>query len=525
MSVSRFLLLSALALSSNAGAATFVVDTTADLSLTACTAAPADCSLRGAITNANAASDTDRIEFDIPASDSGYLSQTAHWRIVATADLPFIAHPLTIDGYTQPGAMANTLAPDQGGSNAALKIEISGANTYNYGFYASALSVHGLALNGFRGGNLLLSAPGPHRVQGCFIGTDVTGTLAPGNSSANTGIRVASGNVVVGGLDPAARNVISGNATQGVWDYSGTTTAPNTYLGNVIGLAADGSTIIASQGYGIFMNDAAQGSLIGGDTVAARNIFGGNQFNAITVTGNPLQTATPLIRITGNYFGTDWSGVDARGNGLNPGSPSQPLPTIQIGRLTHCGVTIGGVAPGQGNLIANGGQAAVAIGSCRGAPVLGNGFWNNRGIAIDLAGSNNHDGPTPNDPNDDDGTEGVDAQWIYRGNRFQNTAQVLEVSRDDAAGAVHVLLRVDSSTSNSAYPLRLEFYTTHELGLQTMQQTASIEASHAQQDLQFTLPLIEFPRIISIVVTDADGNSSEMVRAFVSGDIFSDGFE
>ena len=54
-------------------AATFTVDTGSDLALSACLdAVPADCSLRGAITAANATPDSDRIEFDIPDTDASY---------------------------------------------------------------------------------------------------------------------------------------------------------------------------------------------------------------------------------------------------------------------------------------------------------------------------------------------------------------------------------------------------------------------------------------------------------------------
>src|SRR6266550_1957473 len=91
-----------------AGAATFTVTNTNDSGAG---------SLRQAITDANAAAGADTIAFNI----SGVGVQT----INVLSSLPNIAAPLTIDGYTQPGSSANTLA---NGDNAVLLIEINGAS-------------------------------------------------------------------------------------------------------------------------------------------------------------------------------------------------------------------------------------------------------------------------------------------------------------------------------------------------------------------------------------------------------------
>ncbi len=519
-----------LAISPFTSAATFTVDTTSDASLTSCNdAVPADCSLRGAITNANANADADTITFNIPQSDPRYITATAHWRITREdRSFPIISNPLTIDGYTQPGAMPNTLTPDQGGSNAVLKIELSGGNTWSYGVHGYQMTVRGLAINSFRGGNVYLySASGANRIEGCFIGTDITGMSAPGDSSSSIGLNVNSGNVVVGGITPAARNVISGHSSNNIWDHGGTSNAPNTYQGNIIGLAADGASLIAErQDFGIYMNDAPAGSLIGGDTVAARNIFSDHGFAAIVITsGSPTNppVAPPTTRILGNYFGTDWTGTLPRGNGVNPTSPSQPFPTIQLSRYYRCGAVVGGTAAGEGNLIAHGGLSGVTIGSCYNAAVLGNVFWNNRSLPIDLSYNVFSDGVTPNDADDADGTEGVDPGWMERGNHYQNTAQVISTVENSGANELRLILRVDSAPAHSAYPLRLDFYSTDEFGLQSTVATESITQAQAQQPRDIVLPLSDFPRgQVGIVVTDAAGNSSEMLLA---GPIFSDGFE
>src|SRR5437870_2614703 len=96
-------------------------------------------SLREAITAINAGNDLgdpditaqnpgafgtgDTINFNIPGSG-------VH-TITPATPLPLITSPVVIDGETQPGASANTLA---NGDNAVLLIEISGATTGDAAF-------------------------------------------------------------------------------------------------------------------------------------------------------------------------------------------------------------------------------------------------------------------------------------------------------------------------------------------------------------------------------------------------------
>src|SRR5699024_76149 len=76
--------------------------------------------------------------------------------------------------------------------------------------------VTGLAVGGFpRAGIELLGGSG-NRIQGCFVGTDVTGTLARpnggrGGSTGGAIIVADSATNTIGGLTTAARNVVSGN--------------------------------------------------------------------------------------------------------------------------------------------------------------------------------------------------------------------------------------------------------------------------------------------------------------------------
>src|ERR1043166_1193739 len=84
-------------------------------------------SLRQAITDANANINLDTIVFAITNPPSGVRT------IRLATNLPVIAKPVIIDGYTQPGSSSNTLA---NGNNAVLLIELSGggANYDGLGF-------------------------------------------------------------------------------------------------------------------------------------------------------------------------------------------------------------------------------------------------------------------------------------------------------------------------------------------------------------------------------------------------------
>lgn len=501
-----------------AQAAVFVVDTAGDdgsAAFQVCAdAAPGDCSLRGALARANASSDADEIHFDIPDTDPGYVAATAHWRIAPATDLPQVFHPVTIDGYTQPGAVPNTLAPDEGGNNAALKIELTGSGRNgSLGLTGYDLSVRGVAINDFFTG--LYLGLGAH-VEGCFIGTDITGMASVRSSggSNSIGIHLASGTSgqTIGGATPAARNVISGNGYIGVWDESGRTAQSNAYQGNLFGLAADGASVLPGQDYGIYMNGAAQGTLIGGDSVAARNVFGGNEFGAIVVTDGSMQSGSPApIRILGNIFGTDYSETLARPNGANPGSPTQTQPTIQISRLGQCSVRIGGDAPGEANLIANGAAAGVQIATCTGAAILGNAFRGNR-IGIDLSPFSIADAATPNDVGDAD--EG--------GNRMQNFPVIDSVVYANGGATVTLTYRVDSAVANAAYPLRIDVargYGGQALAPVMIDTYGGADAQQPRSVSFAASELMGQPLVLS--ATDADGNTSE----FGSDLIFAHGFE
>ena len=95
-----------------AQAATFTVNSTADPGDGVCDAS--ECTLREAISAANAGSGTDTIAFNIPGDGPHTIRPTSA--------LPTITDPVIIDGYTQPGASPNTNGPGLG-LNTVIKPE------------------------------------------------------------------------------------------------------------------------------------------------------------------------------------------------------------------------------------------------------------------------------------------------------------------------------------------------------------------------------------------------------------------
>ena len=514
------LLPAALALSSASHAASFVVDSTSDADLDDCTGLAADCSLRGAINATHVAAGADRIEFAIPEADAGFIAASAHWRIEPLTSLPSLSGVVEIDGYSQLGASANTLAPDQGGSNAILKIELRGPAQQNVNGLESGLTdfnaqstIRGLVINRFNS-QIFLFGGGAHRVEGCFLGTDISGESAAlvGNSLRTIGIRIQGpGAYVIGGSTPAARNLVSG-VFSGVVSFTQSTGLR--IAGNLFGSNAAATAIIGNREYGIQLLETINGS-IGGTAVTDRNLFAGNQFSAVLLSsGSNIPVVFSGTRVMGNYFGTDWSGNLSLPNGVNSQSPSQTQPTILVGAGNPCGVQIGGAGVGEANLIANGAASGITVDSCARVRISRNVFRGNRGSAIDNVQGGGFIGPTPNDVGDADSG----------GNRLQNFPTALGIG-EVTGTTLQLMFTVDSAPANATYPISVEFFRGAGGQAAEWIATQSITLAQAQTTRSVTLPLTAFSDdVVVMTATDADGNTSEFGRIGI-GAVFANGFE
>lgn len=494
-----------LILSPAAPAAIFTVDTSSDALLSACTAAAADCSLRGAITAANATPELDEIRFQLPTSDAGFQPATQHWRIaVGSTALPAISAAVVIDGYTQAGASANTQSTAQG-LNAVLTVELvpgtaSGAqqvglDTFGNNFAAAASTIRGLVISRF-GSQIQLGGGAAHWVEGCFLGTDITGTQAavstPGGRG--NGIRVQGpGPYQIGGSLPAQRNLISGMFTA-VNQFAASDGL--VIRGNLIGTDVSGTLALGNTTDALSLQ---QGSLrnaqIGGADPAMRNVIAASSFSAISLFASGAG-ALAGTRIEGNFFGTDVGGTRPLGNGLNPASPTQPQPSITVLGNGACDLQIGGTGAGQANLIAHSGLQGVRNDSCRGVVAADNVYLGNRGAAFDNVAGGGLIGLTPNDAGDPD--EGG-------GNRLQNFPE-LQLVAILPTGDVQLSYRVDTALANAGYPLQLRFYRAGPGGGGVARVGVATYTTPGEL-AGITLPAPALP--ITAVVVDAAGNQSE----------------
>ena len=297
-------------------------------------------SLREAIIAANTMPGADVITFNIPGSEPH--------TIALQSPLPSITAPVIIDGYTQPGSSPNTLPV---GTDAVIAIELDGsAVSAGHGIFlrASDSTIRGLAINRFAAGNGLRIEPDTvpadgNTIVGNHIGTDPTGILDRGNGGDGIQI-INSQNNTIGGLMPADRNVIIANGGDGIDITTGS--ANNVVLGNYIGVDATGEAALGNDTAGVLLNDV-QDNIIGGTTAAARNIISANASNGILLT----QITTTGNVVQGNYIGLTASGTLPLGN---QGSGVFIWTDAQRN-------TIGGVAPGAGNVISGNSTIGVQI--------------------------------------------------------------------------------------------------------------------------------------------------------------------
>ena len=279
-----------------------------------------NCTLRAAIEEANSDPDASTIEFNISGTPDFTNNSQDGYTISPASALPQITEQVTIDGYSQPGAQANTaVAPNP--LNGTLLIEIDGS----YPGAGDALRFEGDAagsrLSGFvvgdRDGNGVEISSDNIEIKGNYIGTDPTGTVAHPNFRGVSGWEGSGDYAQIGGLNPEDRNLISGNGTAGIGDGSGSGIGMGpghdhwTFQGNYIGIAADGVTALPNAtvgGSGSPSVDFVEGTVIGGGTVAATNVISGNNGHGIA------PYLAPNTRIEGNIIGLDYTGTQPLGN-------------------------------------------------------------------------------------------------------------------------------------------------------------------------------------------------------------------
>ena len=539
----RFALpLVALAVATISTAATFTVTNTNDSGAG---------SLRQAILDANANPGLDTIAFNI--SGSGVHT------IALSTTLDTITGPVFLDGYSQPGASANTLAV---GNDAVIRIKID-AGTGNPGIGLQAGSdgstIRGLSIAG-TGGSLILLSSGNNAITGNFIGVDPDGSTVVGT---NIGIQISftNGNVI-GGTDPAARNVMAstgGDLMQA--DGSGTIIQGNYLSLNAAGTAGIGAAqraIDVEVGDTVMIGGSAPGAanVIGTWTVRAVQLGEAGAFNAsnVTVQGNLIGTdvtgtvelsnggadgisigLAPNAKILDNVvanrsgIGIDMigsslgvTGITIQGNKIGTDvTGTLPLPNGQCGIHVQdswgpANGTIGGTGAGEGNVIAYSGTHGISImGNAGPWTIVGNSMFRNGRLGITLGGScgDPSASPDPNDPGDAD-----------TGPNLRQNFPIIKTVNHLApeTGGTEILGKFDSTPSTD---FMLDFYADPAcsnfprefLQGRTYLGSAPISTDGAGHfDFDVTLPVVtEAGARITATATDPNGNTSEFAQRII----------
>ncbi|HQR40004.1 MAG TPA: hypothetical protein PLF26_16590, partial [Blastocatellia bacterium] len=408
-------------------------------------------SLRQAILDANGTGGADSISFSVAGT------------ITLLSTLPALTDTVTIDATTAPGYAGTPVVELNGNSVAGPGISVNAVNCV----------VRGLAINRCAGNGILISANGA-TIESNFVGTNLAGTAALGNSS--TGIQVNASNCMIGGSS-ATGNLSSGNGVHGIAPAGGT--SGNIVRGNFCGTDVSGNAALSNFGSGIDINNSINNT-IGGPTVASRNVICSNFVNGITIFSNA----------NGNVVQGNLIGVGAGGASL--GNSTQG---IRMHLANNC--TVGGPAAGAGNTIANTGTFGVVVLQSTGDTIRGNSIANNGSLGIDL----DQDGVTANDTGDGDANA----------NNDQNYPVITSVV--GVTGFTTISATLNSTASAS---FAIDFYANAACdpsgfgeGLTYLGSTVAMTDGAGNAPIFFTVPQTLTGQTITATATDGSGDTSE----------------
>ena len=198
---------------------------------------------------------------------------------------------------------------------------------------APGSTIQGLAITAFPRDGIRISTDDVV-ITGNYIGVGLDGTTDRGNGVMGINVLGGSGTQIGG-------NLIGGNGQHGIIISGGSALDPvvdTVIASNLIGTDAAGTGAVGNTAYGVFLGAFSVGTLVGGLTVADRNVISANAFGIVVGIGADANV------IQGNYIGTDVTGA------VDLGNTSQGI-EINQGANT----LIGGSAAGAGNVISGNG--------------------------------------------------------------------------------------------------------------------------------------------------------------------------
>ncbi|HXG67024.1 MAG TPA: Calx-beta domain-containing protein, partial [Blastocatellia bacterium] len=331
-------------------------------------------SLRQAILDANASAGADLITFSIRSG-----VQT----IAPASALPTITDPVTIDGTTQPGFADKPLIELNGSaagtstdglritagastvrglvinsfSQDGIELSAKGGNVIEGNFIGTdpagsadrGNATRGIAIESNSSGNLIGGTSPPARnlisgnnvhglrifggvsamniVQGNFIGTDITGTAKVSNTFegvflSGSGAGADVSNNIIGGTEPNAGNLISGNGpgvtagTSGL-AITGAGAIGNSVQGNLIGTTVTGASALSNSSGGVVIGSGASNNTVGGTVAGGANIIAFNDSDA----GVVISSGTGNAILSNSIFSHFSLGIDLGADGPTPNDP------------------------------------------------------------------------------------------------------------------------------------------------------------------------------------------------------------
>lgn len=326
------------------------------------------------------------------------------------------------------------------------------------------------------------------KVQGNFIGTDITGTLALGNSSNGLS---AGDDVLIGGTAPEARNVISGNGGFGNGNVAlgaNFSSGPGvTVQGNYIGTDASGTRALGGANPNPGIRILSSNNKVGGTVAGVRNVISGNSIG--------IQVGVFSSGVVGNIIQGNFIGLNAAGTG--------PVPNTQQGIAISdvANNIIGGIESEAGNKIAFNGGPGITLTGGAGNAIRGNSIFSNNGLGIDLL-VGGVTGVTPNDANDSD----------TGANNLQNFPLITSVMSSASSTTIQGSLKSIPLTT-----FQIDFYSNSAVdpsgngeGAQYFNSTSITTNANGDATINVTFPVALPPaRVITSTATDPNGNTSE----------------
>ena len=197
-----------------------------------------------------------------------------------------------------------------GNSDNGILIDVGATNNLIGGPTPAARNV----ISGNSAMGVLISGAGTegNKVQGNYIGTDKTGSLALPNTQSGVRINTNATNNTIGGTAAGTGNVISGNGQSGILLNADS----NRIRGNRIGLAATTNDALGNDNYGVHVQSSTSTAL------AARSLARGTSSLTMGSTACLLISSSEMpSSVTGSSTMPDWGLISA----MTASQPTTPM--------------------------------------------------------------------------------------------------------------------------------------------------------------------------------------------------------